>query len=49
MNGFDVAYGVIGAAIVLGVWIGHDPPTAFWIGVLMVLCYCAGSVKYRHR
>lgn len=48
-NGFDVAYSVIGLLIAAAVWSRTNAETAFWTAFLMVLCYCAGSVKYRHR
>lgn len=45
----DLVYSLIGLLIVAGVWAFRDAGTAFWTGLLMVLCYLAGSVKYRHR
>lgn len=48
-NGFDLAYSVIGLLIAAGVWAKTDATTAVWTAFLMVLCYCAGSVKYRHH
>lgn len=46
---FDVAYSVIGLLITAGVYARAGSDAAFWTAFLMVLCYCAGSVKYRHR
>lgn len=48
-NWFDAAYTVIGALIAAGVYARAGLDAAFWTAFLMVLCYCAGGVKYRHR
>jgi len=46
-NAFDVAYGVIGLFIVSYIWASQGDTVAFVTGILMVLRYFAGGVKYR--
>jgi hypothetical protein len=45
----DLFYGIVGLLIVTGVWVRTDDSTALLVGILMVLSYFAGSVKYRPR
>lgn len=46
---FDIGYALIGSVVAFGVWAQFGAVPAVLIAGLMVLCYFAGSVKYRHR
>ncbi len=45
----DIVYALVGSLILLTVWARLDMQIAATTGLLMVLSYFAGSVKYRHR
>lgn len=46
-NVCDLGYSIVGLVIVGVIWVRVDPAVALLIGGLMILCYLAGSVKYR--
>ena len=46
-NFYDVSYSVVGIFILSQVWVYHGDDSAFVTGLLMVLSYFAGGVKYR--
>lgn len=44
----DLVYGFVGLLIVAGVWSFQGVAWAVWTGLLMLMCYLAGDVKFRH-
>lgn len=43
----DLGYAIVGMLVVYAVSLRTDAATGILLGGLMILCYLAGSVKYR--